>query len=74
MDDAELQHRIEDARQRVRAQSVDVRRLRRQAKEGQARASAAGDRAVTVALRAQGHPLTGPPVPTHVPGWLEGEG
>ena len=70
MDDDELSSRLEQARARVRGQSSEVRRLRRRAKEGQARASSAADRAVTTALRAQGHPCTEPPVPTHLPEWL----
>ena len=71
MDDDELEQRMAQARARVRGQSAEVRRLRRQAKEKQARASSAVDRAVTTALRAQGHPLTEPPVPTHLPDWLD---
>lgn len=69
MDDDELEQRLASARLRVRGQSAQVRRLRREAKEKQARASSAVDRAVATALRAQGHPSGGPPVPTHLPDW-----
>jgi hypothetical protein len=71
MDDGELEQRLEQARLRVRGQSAEVRRLRRRAKEGQARASSASDRATTAALRAQGHPAAEPPVPTHLPDWMD---
>lgn len=70
MDDDELERRLEQARARVRGQSAELRQLRRRAKERQASASSAVDRAVTTALRAQGHPLREPPVPTHLPDWL----
>ena len=71
MDDDELEQRLEQSRSRVRGQSAEVRRLRRLAKERQARASAASDRAVTTSLRAQGHPVSEPPVPTHLPDWMD---
>lgn len=74
MEDDELEQRLQTARARVRGQSAEVRRLRRRAKEGQARASSAVDRAVTTALRAQGHPVDESPVPTHLPTWMDERG
>jgi type II secretory pathway component PulM len=71
VEDEELEQRLSRARARVRGNSAEVRRLRRRAKEGQARASSAVDRAVNASLRAQGHPVGEPPVPTHLPDWMD---
>ncbi len=71
VEDDELERRLAQVRARVRQQSAEVRRLRRKGKEDKARASSAVDRAVTTALRAQGHPVTEPPVPTHLPDWVD---
>jgi hypothetical protein len=71
VEDEELEQRLRSARERVRGNSAEVRRLRRRAKEGQARASSAGDRAVSASLRSQGHAVDGPAVPTHLPDWMD---
>lgn len=74
VEDDELEQRLRSARARVRGNSAEVRRLRRRAKEGQASASSARDRAVTTSLRAQGHPVDEPSVPTHLPDWMDEPG
>lgn len=72
MEDAALQERLDRARAHVAEQRERLRTARRRLRELEAAASARSDRATAGLLRARGHPSPAPPVPTHLPDWLDG--
>lgn len=72
MEDAQLQQRLDAARQHVAEQRERLRAARRRLRELEAVASARSDRATARVLRARGQTSAEPPVPSHPPEWLGG--
>jgi hypothetical protein len=71
VEDDALQERLDRARAHVAEQRERLRTARRRLRELEAAASARSDRATAGLLRARGHPSATPPVPTHLPDWLD---
>ena len=72
MEDAQLQQRLDAAREHVAEQRERLRAARRRLRELEAAASARSDSATARLLRARGDRSAAPPVPSHPPEWLGG--